>query len=129
MDRLREQLDYAINAEVINATIVVYRDLFGTMAQLASLVGVSPDDVDNRRVRSMMRHPQTEELSAAQLRELLELLPEDLHTSLGGTPEFNHPDGRYASSPQSRSGLLFGYLIEAIRKRAAERLRRLEAGG
>jgi hypothetical protein len=126
--RLRSQLDHAINAAVISSTIAVYRNLFGTMAELASYLGVEPLTVPNTAVRKMMFSPDPQVLSRGQLREVLDLLPEDLHTSLGGTPEFNHPAGQYAPSPESKSGLLFGYLISAIRDKVMDRWQQLNAG-
>jgi hypothetical protein len=129
IDRLRGQLDHAINAEVIDNTFFVYRQLFGSLAELASYLDVTPESVPSSTVRHWMRRPQPQPLSRSQLDEVLQLLPEDLHTSLGGTPEFNHPSGRYAQFPESRSGLLFSYVIDAIREKALERRRQSPSGG
>jgi hypothetical protein len=126
LSRLKGQLDHAINAEVIQSTISVYRNLFKTMAQVASYLGVASKDVDNATVRRWMLSPDPQVMSREQLREVLDLLSEDLHTSLGGTPEFNHPGGMYARTPESSSGLLFRYLITAIREKALERWHQLD---
>jgi hypothetical protein len=128
LDRLSSQLDHAINAEVIGSTIMVYRSLFKTMAQLASYLDMMPRDVDNATVRGWLMPPNPQTISRAQIEKILQLLPEDLHTSLGGTPEFNHPTGMYASSPESASGLLFRHVIQAIREKALDRRRELNAG-
>jgi hypothetical protein len=121
--RLRRQLEYALHTEVIEHTIVAYNQLFETMVQLAAVLGVRPEAIANRWVRSRMQPPAPETLSRPQLREVLELLPEGLHVSLGGTPEFNHPEHRYvARAPEARLGLQFEYVINAVRDRALELL-------
>jgi hypothetical protein len=125
LERLKDQLDYALHTDVIQHTIVAYNNLFATMVELARLLGVSPTRIDNAWVRSRMRPPAPETVSRAQLEDVLELLPERLHVSLGGTPEFNHPQHRYiAHAPEARLGLLFEYIINALRERAREMLAR-----
>jgi hypothetical protein len=121
--QLRSQLEYALHTEVINHTITAYSHLFATLVNLARLLGVDPAAVENRWVRSHMRPPEQEVVTRGQLEEVLELLPEGLHVSLGGTPEFNHPSHRYiANAPEARPGLQFEYILNAIRDRAEELL-------
>jgi hypothetical protein len=120
---LRSQLDYALHTEVINHTITAYHQLFATLVNLARLLGVEPDKIGNAWVRSHMKPAAPDSVSRAQLEEVLELLPEGLHVSLGGTPEFNHPSHRYiANAPESRLGLQFEYILDAIRAKASELL-------
>jgi hypothetical protein len=123
MRQLRQQLNYALHTEVIQHTITAYHNLFGTLVTLARLLGVDPKRVDNAWVRSHMQAPTPTTVSRTQLEEVLELLPEGLHVSLGGTPEFNHPSHRYiANAPESRLGLQFEYILNAIRDKAQELL-------
>ncbi len=123
LDRLRDQLDYALHTQVIQHTIVAYDRLFASLVHLAQFLGVDPKSIGNTWVRSHMRSPAPETVSRAQLEEVLELLPERLHVSLGGTPEYNHPHHRYiARAPEARLGLQFEYILNAIRARAEEML-------
>jgi hypothetical protein len=125
IDRLRSQLDYALHTEVIQHTIVAYNNLFASLVQLARLLGVNPAGIGNAWVRSHMQPPAPETVSRTQLDEVLELLPERLHVSLGGTPEFNHPHHRYiAHAAEAREGLQFEFIIDAIRKKALDMIAR-----
>jgi hypothetical protein len=121
LHQLRGQLDYALRTEVIQHTIVAYNNLFNTLVSLASLLGVDPSAVGNAWVRSHMRPPARQLASRSQLEEVVDLIPEGLHVSLGGTPEFNHPHHRYiAHAPEARLGLQFEPILTAIRDKAEE---------
>jgi hypothetical protein len=123
LQQLRFHLDYALHTEVINHTIVAYNRLFATLVELARLLGVNPATVENQWVSVHLRTPEQAMVSRTQLEEVLELLPDGLHISLGGTPEYNHPSHRYITdAPEARLGLQFEYILKAIRDRARQLL-------
>jgi hypothetical protein len=125
LDRLKQQLDYALNAEVIESTISAYDRLFQSMVSLARILGVSSNAISNAWVRSRIHPPAPERWSREDLETIEDLFVKGLHISLGGTPEYNHPQHRYiANAPESRLGLQFEEIINAIREKAEELLGR-----
>jgi hypothetical protein len=125
LDRVRHLLDYALNEDVIEHTIVAYDRLFQAMVSLARALGVTSNGITNAWVRSHIQTPAPEKWSREHLEEIEEMFVKGLHISLGGTPEYNHPQHRYiANAPESRLGLQFEEIINAIREKAEELLGR-----
>src|SRR5262245_1703037 len=125
LDRVRHLLDCALNEDVIEHTIVAYDRLFQAMVSLARTLGVTSHGITNAWVRSHIQPPAPEKWSREHLEEIEEMFVKGLHISLGGTPEYNHPQHRYiANAPEARLGLQFEEIINAIREKAVELLGR-----